>query len=151
MEYICYMEQELHDFLINKTNADVVLQHIYPFAYNCISKELSRDIRSFQTDMLLLQYMYNYYYRPSILYTDLMYYLNNPRQSDTQSMPAFFHIIRRFYSTKDLSDKAVADIYYKLIYNGNDDRIVCSRIKNIFGMLYPEERTDFINRYLLSG
>lgn len=144
------MEQEIYNFLINKTNRDVVVEHIYPYAYQCIPKELSRDIRSFHSDINLIDYMYTYYHRPSILYTDLMYYLNNTHEQEQTNMPAFFYIIRRFHSNRILTDKEVSDIFYKLSYYGKDDNILCSRIRMMVGMLSPEERTDFINRYLLS-
>ena len=110
------MEQEIYNFLINKTNRDVVVEHIYPYAYQCIPKELSRDIRSFHSDINLIDYMYTYYHRPSILYTDLMYYLNNTHEQEQTNMPAFFYIIRRFHSNRILTDKEVSDIFYKLSY-----------------------------------
>jgi len=144
------MNQQVYNFLINKTNQDVVVEHIYPYNYQCIPNELSRDIRSFHSDINLIDYMYNYYHRPSILYTDLMYYLNNHHRQIQPNMPAFFHIIRRFFSNRILTDKEVSEIFYKLSYYGNDDNILCGRIRMILGMLSPEERTDFINRYLLS-
>lgn len=144
------MNATLHKFLICKTNDKIVTEHICPYAYQCISKELSRDIRSYHSDIGLIGYMYNYYHRPSILYTDLMYYLNNTYALEKKNMPAFFHIIRRFYSNKQLTDKEVAQLYYKLCYHGSDETILCNRIRLIVGMLSPEERTDFINRYLLS-
>ena len=81
---------------------------------------------------------------------DLMYYLNNTHQQKQSNMPAFFHIIRRFYPNKYLTDEEVSEIFYKLSYYGKDDNILCNRIRMIVGMLSPEERTDFINRYLLS-
>jgi hypothetical protein len=65
-------------------------------------------------------------------------------------MPAFFFIIRRFYPHQTLSDKEVAQKFYALCYEGNDESIICNRINRIVGMLTPSERTDFINRYLLT-
>ena len=144
------MDQQLYNFLEDKTNKTIMIEHICPYAYQCISKELSRDIRSFQTDINLIDYMYTYYHRPSILYMDLMYYLNNTHQQKQSNMPAFFYIIRRFYPNKYLTDEEVSEIFYKLSYYGKDDNILCNRIRMIVGMLSPEERTDFINRYLLS-
>ena len=144
------MDQQLYNFLEDKTNQTIMIEHIYPYAYQCISKELSRDIRSFHTDINLIDYMYTYYHRPSILYMDLMYYLNNTHQQKQSNMPAFFFIIRRFYPNKYLTDEEVSEIFYKLSYYGKDDNILCNRIRMIVGMLSPEERTDFINRHLLS-
>ena len=143
------MEPPVHTFLTNRLIDHVVIEHIYPYAYNCIPKELSRDIRTFHSDMNLIDYIYHYYTRPSVLYTDVMYYLNHTQQMEKTSMPAFFHIIRRFYADRDLSDSEVSTIYYKLCYFGNDDEVYIGRIRMIIGMLTPEERTDFINRYLL--
>ena len=144
------MDQQIYNFLESKTNKEILIEYIHPYAYQCIPKELSRDIRSFHSDIHIIDYMYTYYHRPSILYTDLMYYLNNTHQQKQSNMPAFFCIIRRFYSNRILTDKEVSEIFYKLSYYGKDDKILCSRIRMIVGMLSPEERTDFINRYLLS-
>lgn len=144
------MDSNLYQFLIHKTNEKIVTENIHPYAYQCISKELSRDIRSYCSDIKLIDHMYNYYQRPSILYTDLMYYLNNTYALEKINIPAFFYIIRRFYSNKELTDKEVSELYYKLCYYGSDENILCNRIRFIVGMLSPEERTDFINRYLLS-
>jgi hypothetical protein len=143
------MEPQVHTFLTNRLIDHVVIEHIYPYAYNCIPKELSRDIRTFHSDMNLIDYMYHYYIRPSVLYTDIMYYLNNTDHMEKTNMPAFFHIIRRFYADRDLSDSEVSTIYYKLCYFDNDDEVYIGRVRMIIGMLTPEERTDFINRYLL--
>lgn len=144
------MDPSVYQLLIHKTNEKIVTENIHPYAYQCISKELSRDIRSYCSDIKLIDHMYNYYQRPSILYTDLMYYLNNTHTLEKINMPAFFYIIRRFYPNKELTDKEVAELYYKLCYYGSDENILCNRIRLIVGMLSPEERTDFINRYLLS-
>jgi hypothetical protein len=144
------MDQQIYNFLINRTNETVMNEYIYPYAYQCIPKELSRDIRSFHSDINLLDCMYTYYHRPSILYTDLMYYLNNTHQQKQPTMPAFFYIIRRFHSNRVLTDKEVSELFYKLSYYGKDDNILCNRIRMIIGMLSPEERSDFINRYVLS-
>lgn len=146
------MDSRVYQFLIHKTNEKIVTENIHPYAYQCISKELSRDIRSFHSDTQVIDYMYNYYYRPNVLYTDLMYYLNNTdmHEVETISMPAFFHIIRRFYPNKELTDKDVMRVYYKLCYYESDENILCNRIRFIIGMLSPEERTDFINRYLFT-
>lgn len=126
------MNHILYNFLESKTNKTVVNNHIYPYAYQCIPKELSRDIRSFHSDMNIIDYMYNYYHRPSILYTDLMYYMNNTHQQKQPNMPAFFFIIRRFYSNRVLTDKEVSELFYKLSYYGKDDNILCNRIRMIF-------------------
>lgn len=144
------MDQQIYNFLESKTNETIMIEHIYPYAYQCISKELSRDIRLFHTDINLIDCMYTYYHRPSILYMDLMNYLNNTHQQKQSNMPAFFYIIRRFYPNKYLTDEEVSEIFYKLSYYGKDDNILCNRIRMIVGMLSPEERTDFINRHLLS-
>lgn len=144
------MNSEIYDFLSRKTNQQIVIEHINPYAYQCIPKNLAADIRSYHMDINLLDHMYNYYYRTITLYTDLMYYLNNPRIHHDHNMPIFFDIIRRFYSNKTMNNKEVAEKFYKLCYDGNDERILCNRIRTIIGMLTPTERTDFINRYLFS-
>lgn len=144
------MNLEIYNFLLDKTNEQIVQEYIHPYAYQCIPRELAVDIRSYKKDMDLLDYMYNYYYRTSVLYTDLMYYLNNPRINNNDNMPIFFDIIRRFYSNTQMTDKEVSEKFYKLCYNGNDEKILCHHIRTIIGMLTPTERTDFINRYLFS-
>lgn len=144
------MDQEVYNFLLHKTNDKIMTEYICPYAYQCISNELSMDIRSFHTDMRLIEYMYNFYHRPSVLYTDLMYYMNNTHRDTNSNMPAFFYIIRRFYPHQILSDKDVAQKFYALCYDGTDETIICNRINRMIGMLTPSERTDFINRYLLT-
>ena len=144
------MDKELYNYLLHKTNERVMIDFICPYSYQCISSELSVDIRSFNSDMRLIEYMYNFYHRPSILYTDLMYYMNNTHIDMNSNMPAFFYIIRRFYPGQKLTDKDVAEKFYKICYEGTDETIICNRINRIVGMLTPNERSDFINRYLLT-
>ena len=123
---------------------------ICPYAYQCISNELSADIQSYNADMRLIEYMYSFYHRPMVLYTDLMYYMNNAHVDTNSNIPAFFYIIRRFYPYQKLTDKEVAQKFYKICYDGNDETILCNRINRMIGMLTPRERSDFINRYLLT-
>jgi len=144
------MDQVVYDYLRCKTNTQIMIEHICPYVYNCIPRSLSIDIRSFHSDIHLLDNMYNHYYRPSVLYTDLMYYMNNTHITQDSNMPAFFYIIRRFHPNQELTDKDVAKKFFKLCYDGKDENILCSRIKIIIGMLTPTERTDFINRYLFT-
>ena len=55
------MNSEIYDFLSRKTNQQIVIEHINPYAYQCIPKNLAADIRSYHMDINLLDHMYNYY------------------------------------------------------------------------------------------
>lgn len=142
--------ETIHKFLCSKVCSDVVVEKIYPYARPSPHRELMRDIRSFSTDMSVLETISYTDGKPVILYNDLMSFLLNtdpPRYPNTMR---FFRVLRRFGNKPDdISDATIRNVFRKMQYYGNDEDMLQRRSRQIIGMLTPEERTKFINQYIL--
>ena len=152
---------------IHRLPLDLRLWCIIPYTYQLQNKELLRDIRTYQTDLNLLDNTYGVQYTDSILLYDLMRFcefqlihsyntllvyeeINN---IDINELPNCFEIWKRHYSTKYNNN---IDLYKQLVgfitrYSSQTEMraVVSRKIKFIFGLLTVEERTEFIEMYIL--
>ena len=116
--------QDIDSFFNKKINNDVLLRFIYPFSMSPKPKILLRDIRSFVNDIAIIDSIYYTQLNPQILQTDLRdYYYNN------------------------LTSK----IKINMFYSGPDERIIIFKNRRLLASMTPEERTDFINIYILEN
>ena len=128
----------------------VLIEHIMPYARQPQSKELLRDIRSFHEDMSIIDNIYHSQYNDVVLFDDLMFYVNNRSLSANESNPKYKNILRRHFKMKNASNKEVVECFHNYFKQplSNDDLLQRNRM--LFGLLTPEERTNFINKYILS-
>lgn len=152
--------QEVNNFLEKHICIDVLINHVYPFARQSPPPSLLRDIRSFSVDIALLDTLYTTHYNPYILHTDLMFYLTNTQTQDLENSiygegyrhPTFIYVYRRLWGKEFATTDELFDIHNKFGCKGEgDDRQnnVTQLNRRIWGLLTPEERTDFINRYVI--
>ena len=123
---------------------DLVVQLVLlPFTYCPQSKEVMADIRSYVIDYRKVDGIYSLHFNSSILMTDLI---------------GFCFYRRRFYTDDDVTIRQRQLLYQipqikRQIRTGFFTRMeedTCSRIsRTIWGILTREQRTRFINVYIL--
>ncbi len=128
----------------------VLTEHIMPFARRPQSKELLRDIRSFNIDIGIIENIYHSHYNDAVLFDDLIFYVNNRSLSANETDPRYENILRRHINLKDASNKEIVNCFHNYFKRPLSDADLVQRNRMLFGLLTPEERTHFINKYILS-
>lgn len=114
----------------------LVQQCILPYTYLPQPKELLADIRSFVVDYRIVSNVYSFDFNDEILMTDLVN----------------FCMVQYFTSQqyKLISNMPAIDMYLQTEYYSNSNVENKTRISRlIWGLLTIEERTRFINQYIL--
>lgn len=132
----------------------ILSDNIMPYAAKPQPPELLRDIRSFSTDLGIINNLYHTQYNDVLLYTDLMYFVNNRSLSANETNPNYDNILRRHISLQNAANKKIVDCFHQyfqsLSFVSNiDEKEIIQRNRALFGLLTPEERTHFINKYVL--
>jgi len=114
----------------------VVQMVILPYTYLPQSKELMSDVRSYVSDYRIIENVYAFDYNDNILMTDLVNFCVNKD----------FSLQRR----RLLGNLSAVDMYLQTGYfpDTNMDNHV-RRARLIWGLLTREQRTQFINEYIL--
>jgi hypothetical protein len=118
----------------------VISRHISPYTYNPQPIELLRDIRNNVCDYKLVENFYFTLYNEYILLTDLLTYHKSPIR--------LVMIFKRHILYKDCDNAEIYKFIITIYYTRYNTSIIRS-IRCIWGLMTPEERTDFINRYIL--
>jgi hypothetical protein len=133
---------------INTLPFDVIINNIMPYTYKRQPTELLIDIRSYISDYSLVENEYIIHYNYQIFLNDLLHfcYINiSPSYGVTN---IFENVLRRNYSICKKSDDFL--ITFVIIhFHRNSNIHIESKIKLIWGLLNPIERTGFINKYIL--
>jgi len=116
--------QDIDHFFIKKLNNDVLLRIIYPFSMAPKPKILLRDIRSFVNDIALIENIYYTEFHPCILHTDIKNYYYN---------------------------KLPCKLKINMFDSGCNERNIIFKNRRLLAIMSPEERTDFINQYILEN
>ena len=140
--------------IFEKMPMTILSQSIMPYAVRQQPPELLRDIRSFHTDIGIIDNVYHTQFNDVMLYTDLMYFVNNRSLSVNQTNPNYDNILRRHISLHNATNKKIVDCFHRYFQslsfaNNIDDKEIIQRNRALFGLLTPEERTHFINKYVL--
>lgn len=120
---------------------DVVIHHILPYLVQPQSKELLQDIRSYVVDYNILQNVYLYEYNYSVLYHDLCSFC-----VVFSRRPHARTIVSRHVMCK--TDVAIIKTI-QYIHNRSNSGTDAQKIKFLWGLLTPTERTDFINKMII--
>jgi hypothetical protein len=131
---------------MRKLPEEIIVNHIAPFIYMPQNNTLLDDVRSFYMDMRFLENLYYTDFNDTILVYDLVRFCNCGLTSNGIN-PSFERILRR---NPVLSKKPSAYIVSYILssfvtsvtYNAT------TKIKFIWTLLSPAERTSFINRVL---
>ena len=137
---------------------------IIPYTYQLQNKELLRDIRSYHTDKNILDNIYGTQYNNNILLHDLKQFcllteiplyivLDNPDEVNNisiEDLPLCFTIWSRYYANQQLDNVKLMNEMIPFITSRIDSSL-SRKIQFIFGLLTVEERTQFIERYILDN
>lgn len=124
---------------------DIVIHHILPYLVQPQSKELLQDIRSYVTDYNILHNVYLYEYNYSVLYYDLCSFcigFSRPQPV----FQKFRNIVTRHVLCK--TDVAIIKTI-RYIHDRSNSETDAQKIKFLWGLLTPTERTDFINQMII--
>ena len=114
----------------------VVQMVILPYTYQPQSKELMSDVRSYVLDYRIIENVYAFDYNDNILMTDLVNFCVNKDFSLQQ---------RRMLVNLSAVDMYLQTGYFPNTNMDNHER----RARLIWGLLTREQRTQFINEYIL--
>jgi hypothetical protein len=135
-EIIKYIETKM------KIPYAVIHRHIIPYTYLLQSKQLLRDIRSYKQDYDIIMSHYSTQYNDNILIADILFYYKVPLR--------LVSILMRhaMYMNRNPSD--MYTLIISMYYNYNTNNVSVHRIiRTILGLMRPEERTRFINKYII--
>jgi len=127
---------------------DVVINHIIPYTYQLQPKRLLSDIRSFVNDYALVESIYMTQFNAHILLHDLLRFCHINLYPSYGMENLFDSILRRNYLISGKSEEYLINIV-RLNFHRNVEPQPERKIKFIWGLLTRQERTEFINRYLL--
>ena len=146
LDYIKYLPVEL------------ILFCIIPYTYQPQCPELLHDIRTYKKDTGMLDNTYGTTYTESILLYDLKRFCQVPNARgyadwletidvyNLNILPRCFAIWKRHFMHKDMSNSQL----HTLIINFDIMHTsIQRRIMFLWGLLLPNERTQFINTYIL--
>lgn len=133
---------------MNKLPEEIIINHIAPFIYKPQKCSLLRDIRSFYVDIRILENLYHSEFNDTILIYDLVRFCNGGLIVNGIN-PSFERILRR---SPVLSNKSTTHIvsYILSSFVTSVTHNAVTKIKFIWAILTPFERTDFINRVLFN-
>ena len=137
---------------------------IIPYTYELQNKELLRDIRTYRIDKNILDNVYGTQYNNNILLHDLKQFcllteiplyivLDNPDEVNNisiEDLPLCFTIWSRYYANQQLDNIELMNEMIPFI-TSRIDLSLSRKIHFIFGLLTVEERTQFIERYILDN
>lgn len=134
--------------LMRKLPEDVIINHIAPFTYRPQNRALLEDIRSYYTDVRFLENLYYTEFNDTILVYDIVRYCNSGLTSNGIN-PSFERILRR---SPVLSNKSTTYIvsYILSSFVTSVTHNAVTKIKFLWTLLTPRERTGFINCLLFN-
>ena len=133
---------------IKTIDLDVIINNIIPYTYNKQPTNLLTDIRSFKSDYSLIDSIYNTQRDNTILLNDILRFCCINITPSYGIKNIFENILRRNISICNKSDEyfiTMVIVHFHRNLNINTEK----KIKFIWGLLTPHERTDFINKYIL--
>jgi len=144
------MQSEINIKLLRSLPNDVVINHIIPYTYQHQPKHLLRDIRSFYTDIMILENSYSYDYNYDVLLYDLTCFCNRTRFPNYTMHKDFGNLLRRSFMLQDnnyidLNNMVFIHFYRDILINP------VRKIRFLWGLLKPKERLRFIEIYLLEN
>ena len=142
------MDLELFTKLQSNIPEDVVINHIVPYTYERQKKEILQDIRTHYSDYQLLNDWYTYGYNEAICFNDLLRFCNNCIVPIRFNKKWYEIVLKRHImfsnSSEEVLTEYIIDKFYFTAYE-----MISPKIRFIWGLLTPIERTRFINMYVL--
>jgi len=141
------MSRALSEY-IRRLPEDIIMNHILPYTYQTKPRRHLYDIRSFINDYALVDSIYATQFNEIILLNDLLrfLYINVTPSYGIENI--FENVLRRHFSFAHKSD-AYCITHIRIHYHRNIDVNTERKIRSIWGLMKPQERTKFINQYVL--
>jgi hypothetical protein len=133
---------------IQKLPEDVIINHIIPYTYQVQPRRLLSDIHSFVNDYTLVESIYMTQFNQHILLHDLLQFCCINLYPSYGMENLFDGILRRHCSISGKSEEYLINMV-RLNFHRNVELQTERKIKFIWGLLTRQERTQFINKYLL--
>lgn len=134
--------------LLDSLPLEIIINNIIPFTYETKNQYHLQDISSFYTDFRLMQNMF-YEFNDVIILNDLIRFCNNFISPIYDIEKRYDAILRRHFSFKNKTKEELRHfVFYDFHKNIliNPDR----KIKFLFGLLTPIERTRFFNHFYIN-
>jgi hypothetical protein len=133
---------------MDKIPYDVIINHIVPFTYAIQNKDLLLDIRSFKEDFDLVESTYLTIYNEFILMHDVIKFCNNKKYPVFDIDIKFENILNRSFRIRKMDDST--RVHYIFIqYHRDMHNHLMRKIRVLWGLLLPIQRTRFINYHIL--
>jgi hypothetical protein len=141
------MNRVINIELLEKIPMDVVINNILPYTYLVQPKKLLHDIRSFYSDYAFLENIYSYEYNYDVLIYDLTCFCNRTRYPFYNIDENFCLLLKRLFRLKNYSDAQLNTYVFNIFHRTVTTNII-RKIRSIWALLRPRERTLFINNFL---
>jgi len=140
---------------------DVMINHILPYTYEPQPKILLQDIKNFVEDFDLVENCYAFDYNYILLLRDLLTFCTNNKETFMNPSNTLVELVKRHVLYKDIGQERLISRSRDLCYfcfvflrhssmNKKMERRLKRRIRFLWGLLLPEERTRFINKFILT-
>jgi hypothetical protein len=134
--------------LLESLPDDIIINNIIPYTYEKQPKQLLQDIRSYTADLDLIDNYYMFESNEIVLLNDLVRFCNNNIAPVYDVEPRYETILKRHFCIKDMSPLEIKQFVFFEFHR----RLIVypeRKIKFLWGLLTPVERTRFFNRYVL--
>jgi hypothetical protein len=128
--------------------SDVIINNILPYTYLPQPAKLMCDIRSFYSDYSILENAYTYDYNYNVLLYDLLCFFNRSRTPYHVMNQRFSLLLSRIFRMRNLSVTELNEYIINSFYKEITINLI-RKIRFLWGILRPIERTFFINKYVL--
>ena len=122
---------------MNKLPQEIICNQILPYTHRVKDKKLLLDIQSFIRDYNILEHVYYCEYASITLLYDLQMFVFNSNK----------YIFSRFNQMKNKNKIQVC--HFEINFFKNNIHNTERKIKMIWGILTPTERTQFINKFII--
>ena len=136
--------------LLHSLPDDIIINHIIPYTYMIKPYKHLRDIRSYTSDYNTIDNYYLFEYNNYVLMNDFALFCNNQRYLIIGINIYFLNIIKRNFMLQNKLDNEVYS-YIEQNFHNNVFKNIERKIKLLWGLLRPRERTNFINEFIIKN
>jgi hypothetical protein len=127
---------------------DIIREHIIPFTYLPQKKELLRDIQSFQKDLSFIENLYFTEFNDNVLLIDLIRFCSNNHVAPFHGIHIIYEkFLRRNFTLSNKTCTYINEFVFS-VFHSTIAMKPNKKIKFLWGLLTPTERTRFINKIL---
>jgi hypothetical protein len=134
--------------IFGKLPFDIIVNHILPYTYRTKPPRHLADIRSFYSDFKFVANYYYYDLNEYILLRDIVQFYNNNSPVDA----GIEHLFTVRLNRSIVFQKISLEEKYVFIFTHYKDHILRNadkKIKFLWGLMKPKERTVFINYFII--